>query len=61
MTASTESDWLWHGREVALPPGADGAPRTKLLWLCPDCAADIGDSEDCDAFLERLVAGELDE
>jgi len=61
IDASAKWDWLWHGKDVALPPSADGTPRSKLLWLCPDCAADIGSSEGCDAFLERLIAGEVDE
>jgi hypothetical protein len=60
IDASAKWDWLWYGKDVALPPSADGALRNKLLWLCPDCAADIGSSEDCDAFLERLIAGEAD-
>ena len=61
IDASAKWSWLWHGKEVVLPPGADGKPRSKLLWLCPDCAADIGSTEDCEAFLERFVAGEVDE
>ena len=61
IDVSAKWSWLWHGKEVVLPPGADGRPRSKLLWLCPDCAADIGSSEDCDAFFERLLAAEVDE
>lgn len=61
IDASAKWDWLWYGKEVELPPGTPGAPGRKLLWLCPDCAADIGTTEDCDAFFARLVAGELDE
>ena len=60
MEASPSSSWLWFGKEVELPLGTPGAPGRKLLWLCPDCAADLGSDEDCDAFFARLVAGELD-
>ena len=61
LTASTAEALIWYGKEVALPPRADGTPRTKLLWLCPECAANIGTTDDCDRFFELLVAGELDE
>ena len=61
IDASPSWGWLWYGKEVALPPRADGTPHSKLLWLCPECAADIGTTEDCDVFFARLVAGELAE
>ena len=61
LDASAKWDWLWYGKEVALPPSADGALRSKRLWLCPDCAADLGSSEDCDAFLARRLASEADQ
>jgi cytochrome c-type biogenesis protein CcmH/NrfF len=61
ITASASWGLFWYGKEVALAPSADGTRRTRLLWLCPECAANIGTTEDCDRFFERLVAGELDE
>lgn len=61
MEASPSSSWLWYGKQVELPPGTPGAPGRRQLWLCPDCAAELGSDEDCDAFFARLVAGERDE
>ncbi|HEY3352329.1 MAG TPA: hypothetical protein VGQ83_03705 [Polyangia bacterium] len=61
ITASASWGWVWYGKEVTLPPRADGATRTQWLWLCPECAANCGTTEDCDRFFERFVAGELDE
>lgn len=60
MEGSPSSSWLWYSKEVELPPGTRGAQRHKLLWLCPDCAADLGSDEDCDAFFARFVAGEAE-
>ena len=57
MTAGDKSAWIWHGKEVTLPgrPAEDGTPRRTVLWLCPDCAGDIGSSKRCDAFLVKFA------
>ena len=58
MEGSPSESWLWYGKEVELPAGRRGLRRDQQLWLCPDCAADLGSDEECEAFFARLTAGE---
>jgi hypothetical protein len=60
IDASPTWDWLWYGKEVESPADVPGGPGRKLLWLCPECAGDIGTPEERDRFFALLVAGELE-
>jgi hypothetical protein len=57
MTAGAQHAWLWHGTDVMLPASPTGTEtlRQITLWLCPDCAGDLGSSSRCDAFLQKVA------
>jgi hypothetical protein len=56
IDASAKWDWLWYSKELPLPRRGEGPPRRQRLWLCPDCAGDLGSEHACDAFLKRTLA-----
>lgn len=46
---------MWFSKRVAVVRKKDGAPRERTLWLCPDCADELGSQKKCAAFLIKVL------
>jgi hypothetical protein len=48
---------MWFAKTIKVKSKKDGATRERTLWLCPDCANELGGARKCAAFLRELLAG----
>ena len=53
--------WFGYEKEFPLPLGPSGKPRTRKLWLCPDCAGQFKSDRGRDAALRKAWAALSDE
>lgn len=47
--------WFGYEKEFALPAGPSGKPRSRTLWLCPDCAGQFPSDRARDGFLHKAL------
>lgn len=48
--------FLWFAKALKVTR-KDGSTRARTLWLCPDCASELGSARKCTAFLRKLLTG----
>jgi len=48
---------MWFAREFEVEGKTDGAKRKRTLWLCPDCAEELGTAKKAEAFLRKTLSG----
>lgn len=45
---------MWFAKAIKVVR-KDGSTRERELWLCPDCAHEVGSARKCVAFLRASV------
>jgi hypothetical protein len=48
---------MWFAREFEVERKKDGAKKKRTLWLCPDCAEELGSVKKAEAFLRKALSG----
>ena len=48
---------MWFAKTFEIERKKDGSKKERTLWLCPDCAHELGSDKKCAAFLRKLLDG----
>lgn len=49
--------FMWFVRKFEVERKKDGAKKERTLWLCPDCAEELGSVKKAEAFLRKALSG----
>jgi hypothetical protein len=49
--------FMWFGKDFDVVRKTDGSRRKRTLWLCPDCATELGSDKRRTTFLRELLNG----
>jgi hypothetical protein len=55
ITVSPSWAWIWYRKSFTSRSGPGKTPRTRELWLCPDCAGEFRSARARDAFLKAVL------
>ena len=56
IRGSADLSFIWFAKTLKATR-KDGSPQERTLWLCPDCANELGGARKCAAFLRELLKG----
>jgi len=57
IRGGADLSFMWFAREFEVEGKTDGAKRKRTLWLCPDCAEELGTAKKAEAFLRKTLSG----
>lgn len=47
--------FIWFVKKLEVRTKEGGMARERTLWLCPDCASELGSNRQCTAFLRKQL------
>jgi len=57
MSGGADLSFMWFAKTFEVKRKTAGTTQQRTLWLCPDCANDLGSTKRCAAFLRELLKG----